>query len=168
MVYTNHSWWFGGWFIIAIPTLLRETQGKTVKPHWIFFAAHGLRPKGMVRQVLSIWQSRMQLCLQHMVVSWNRSTSISSISIGLSIFNHPFGGTPIMETTIFQQVLNCCFGPLSLNPKKIAVLRISVILGELALNLQLVLCLGESKIGQHEHLAQPPKILENPLTFAAC
>ena len=39
---------------------------------------------------------------QHMDVSENRGTPKSSVLIGFSIINHPFWGTPILETPIWQ------------------------------------------------------------------
>ena len=38
----------------------------------------------------------------HMDVSENNGTPKSSILIGFSIINHPFWGTPILETPIYH------------------------------------------------------------------
>ena len=35
MVYTTHLWWLGGWFIIAIPTLIYRVVGKLGSFNWL-------------------------------------------------------------------------------------------------------------------------------------
>ena len=43
----------------------------------------------------------LKLFIIYMDVSENSGTPKSSIYIGLSIVNHPFWGTPILETPIY-------------------------------------------------------------------
>ena len=43
-------------------------------------------------------------CFKHMDVSKNSGTPKSSILIGFSIINHPFGGTPIFGNTHISQM----------------------------------------------------------------
>ena len=56
---------------------------------------------GFLFQV-ALWHMYMKNT--YMVVSWNRGTPKSSILMGFSLRNHPFGGTPMtMETPILVQ-----------------------------------------------------------------
>ena len=65
-------------------------KGKTQCQKWDF---HGFEPWDLIPR-------NLDLTMTHMQVSWNRGTPKSSILIGLSIINHPFGDPPFLEPPI--------------------------------------------------------------------
>ena len=95
----NRAWiphyWHGGIQIPFGSQILKGRFGRTridsiCNPIWLVFFQYGIR-------WISLWYHQIQLG-----VSQNGGTPKSSISIGFSIINHPFWGTPIFWNTQYN------------------------------------------------------------------